>query len=291
MSSKNITVDANNIEQLSLLCQNRSMAIRPMPPKLREVNMTIYKGILEHRSKGATVDLMEKNPYILPNASVDFDLGVTITAQQPNFFQWLKCKNVIQQRATDELVHIHPREFCNIVLMMYAAAAFWATDPWRTTVTHDQMRAIRRFAVQKSASATPDDSCLDESSPQLVSMQHRRLLHLAKMLAKRVVMATQGKVLMTLQMRQIPRDKCIFMPLHMQDMETITSFAMQTKAFPTGRPMDVATNFMIQQKEILLDFVDKNGLRGGGDARKPSLKRAKFHTLDHPDWKEKEPPI
>ena len=48
--------------------------------------------------------------------------------------------------------------------MMYAAAAFWATDPWRTTVTHDQMRAIRRFAVEKSASATSDESFPAESS-------------------------------------------------------------------------------------------------------------------------------
>jgi hypothetical protein len=44
-------------------------------------------------------------------------------------------------------------------------------------------------------------------------------------------------------------------------------------------------------KEILLDFVDKNGLRGGGDARKPSLKRAEFHTQDHTDWKDGEPPV
>jgi hypothetical protein len=288
-SSENITVDANNIEQLSLLCQNRSMAIRPMPPKSRESNMTTYKGILKHRAKGATVDLTEKNPYLIPSSSVDFDMGVALAAQQSGFFQWLNWKkHIAQGETTDELVRICPREFCNIVLMMYAAAAFRATDPRRTTVTHEQMRAIRRFAVQQSEPETPADSSLDELSTDSV--------HAAPTLGQGQAGQTCGHGHTGQSDDGTPdetdtKDKCIFTPLHMQGTETITSFAMRTKAFPTGRHMDVATNFMIRQKEILLDFVDKNGLRGGGDARKPSLKRAEFHTRDHPDWKDGEPPV
>jgi hypothetical protein len=107
------------------------------------------------------VDLMEKNPYLIPSSLVDFDMGVALAAQQSGFFQWLNWKkHIAQGQTTDELVRICPREFCNIVLMMYAAAAFCATDPRRTTVTHEQMRAIRRFAVQESEPETPADSSL-----------------------------------------------------------------------------------------------------------------------------------
>jgi hypothetical protein len=42
--------------------------------------MTTYKGILKHRAKGATVDLTEKNPYLIPSSSVDFDMGVALAA-------------------------------------------------------------------------------------------------------------------------------------------------------------------------------------------------------------------
>jgi hypothetical protein len=170
-------------------------------------------------------------------------MGVALAVQQSGFFQWLNWKkHIAQGQTTDELVRICLREFCNIVLMMYAAAAFRATDLRRTTVTHEQMRAIRRFAVQQSEQETPADSSLDELSTDSV--------HAAPTLGQGQAGQTCGHGHAGQSDDGTPdetdtKDKCIFTPLHMQGTETITSFAMRTKAFPTGRHMDIATNLSL----------------------------------------------
>jgi hypothetical protein len=76
-------------------------------------------------------------------------------------------------------------------------------------------------------------------------------------------------------------EQCFATPLHMPGSELITSPAIRTKALPGGRHMDVATNFMRQQAQILIDYFKKNGIDGEGKVI-PDLHEEQLFTHEHP---------